>query len=225
MRDGTLFSPEPALPPPLRRPVAGLALLAAIAGTVLAAFTAGQATAGHLDARVQFAVQRTLPSARPGALLVDLIGEPVGAATLVTLLAAICLILRRGRLAVLAVAGPALSAVATTLLKPVVGRTINGGFLAYPSGHTAVATALALVLALLTIGVLGFRMVTALLVLLAAVGTAGAAMAWSQVALNAHYPSDAFGGFCVALSMVPAMAFAIDRMADGRFTARAHEVR
>jgi membrane-associated phospholipid phosphatase len=45
---------------------------------------------------------------------------------------------------------------------------------------------------------------------------AAAAMAWAQVLLNAHYPTDTVGGFCAALAVVPAVAWTIDRVADSR---------
>ena len=53
----------------------------------------------------------------------------------------------------LAVVGPGLTGVCTTLLKPALGRTIEGGF-AFPSGHTGGATSLGLVAALLVISLL-----------------------------------------------------------------------
>jgi undecaprenyl-diphosphatase len=47
---------------------------------------------------------------------------------------------------------------------------------------------------------------------------AAAVMAWAQVLLNAHYPTDTFGGFCATLAVVPAVAWAIDWIADRRST-------
>jgi undecaprenyl-diphosphatase len=43
---------------------------------------------------------------------------------------------------------------------------------------------------------------------------AGGRMAFAQVTLDAHYPSDTLGGFCVALVVVPLTALAVDRLAD-----------
>ncbi|MGW2546542.1 phosphatase PAP2 family protein, partial [Kitasatospora sp. NPDC001574] len=54
----------------------------------------------------------------------------------------------------------------------------------------------------------------ATLLVLAAALVAGAAMGWAQVALGAHYPTDALGGWCTALAVVPATAWAVDRVAE-----------
>lgn len=43
---------------------------------------------------------------------------------------------------------------------------------------------------------------------------AGAAMGWAQVALGAHYPTDALGGWCTALAVTPAAARLVDRLVD-----------
>jgi membrane-associated phospholipid phosphatase len=49
------------------------------------------------------------------------------------------------------------------------------------------------------------------LLVLGGVVAAGVAMALSQIALNAHYPTDTVGGFCAALAVVPATAWLVDR--------------
>lgn len=204
----------PALPSPLRRPIGAVAVLAALVVAVLAVLYSGDAAPGRVDQWIQSAVQDWLPPAVTVALLIDFVGEPLGAAVLLTLLAAACLVLGRRRLAVVAVAGLGSAGVVTTVLKPAVGRTINGDYLAYPSGHTAAATALALVLALLAVDLLRTGRLVSVLLVLASAGAAGAAMAWSQVALGAHYPTDTVGGFCSALAAVSATAWLVDRIAD-----------
>lgn len=35
-------------------------------------------------------------------------------------------------------------------------------------------------------------------------------MAWFQVALGTHYPTDTIGGFCTAMALVPATALLVD---------------
>lgn len=203
-------APPPAVPAPLRRPIAALAIAAALVGAALGVVYSGASTAGTVD---QWAFD-ALPRARTLASLIDFVGEPLGMAVSVTLLAALCLLLGRRRLALLAGAAPGLSAVVTTVLKPVVGRTIHGDFLAYPSGHTAVATALGLVLALLAVDLFQLGRHASLLLVVTGAATAGVAMAWSQVTLGAHYPTDTLGGFCAALAVVPATAWLVDRIAD-----------
>lgn len=153
-------------------------------------------------------------AARSVAVLIDLVGEPHVLPVVLAVLGGLCLASGHPRLAALAVAGPLVSGAGTTILKPVVGRTINGDHLAFPSGHTAVATAIALVVALLVIGLLRPGWVGAMLLFLTAAAVAGTAMAWSQVLLDAHYATDALGGFFSALAVVPATAWTLDRIAD-----------
>lgn len=200
----------PALPPALRRPIGIMAVLAALVGAVLAARYSGDIAASWLDRWAQTAVESLLPQPGPGALLIDLVGEPLVTAVVAGLLAAACLALGRRRLAVVAVAGPGLTGVATTVLKPVIGRTIHGSYLAYPSGHTAAVTVLALVVMLLAVDLLRAGRLPGVLLILAGAGAGGATMAWSQVALGAHYPTDTIGGFCTAMAVVPATALLVD---------------
>ncbi|MQA14188.1 MAG: phosphatase PAP2 family protein [Pseudonocardiaceae bacterium] len=211
----TLREP-PALPPALRRPIGTTAALAAVVVVVLAVRYSGDVAASSLDNWARGAVDRLLPQPGPAALLVDVVGAPLVTLALVGLLAAVCLALGRRRLAVVAVASVVLTGAATTLLKPVIGRTIHGGYLSYPSGHTAAATLLALVVALLAVDLLRVGGLPGVLVIVAAAGAAGATMAWSQVALGAHYPTDTIGGFGTAMAVVPATALAIDRLAGRR---------
>jgi membrane-associated phospholipid phosphatase len=112
---------------------------------------------------------------------------------------------------VLTVAGTGLTVATTTALKPLVGRTIHGDHLSYPSGHTAFATAFALITALVAIDV--FRLGTrgSLLVTLCLILPAGAAMGWAEVVLSAHYPTDTLGGLCTALAIVPAATWLLTR--------------
>lgn len=169
-----------ALPPALRRPVGIMAGLAALVCALLAAHYSGDIAAGWLDRWAQTAVKSLLPRPGPGALLIDLVGAPLVTTVLAGLLAAACLALGRHRLAVVAVAGSGLTGVATTVLKPVIDRTIHGSNFSYPSGHTAAATVLALVVTLLAVDLLRAGGLPGLLLILAGTGAAGATMAWSQ---------------------------------------------
>ncbi|MGP8297874.1 phosphatase PAP2 family protein [Streptomyces inhibens] len=204
------------LPPSLRAWLGLIAALAALVVVVLGVLYAGHSEPGVVD---RWIIRPTADSLRPPwryvALTMDFLGEPAGAATLVVAAVTGCLLLRRPHAAVLIVAGVGMTVGTTTLLKHLVGRTIHGdGNLSYPSGHTAFLTALALVVALLATGRLGLGRAAGTLLVLAAALVAGAAMGWAQVALGAHYPTDALGGWCTALAVIPATAWLVDRMAD-----------
>ncbi|ELS57371.1 phosphatase PAP2 family protein [Streptomyces viridochromogenes] len=203
------------LPPPLRAWLGVVAALAAPAVVVLGVLYADDSRPGLVDARIWAAVDGVGSPWRYVALATDFLGEPLGAATLVVAAVAGCLLLRRPRAAVLVVAGVGLTVGTTKLIKPLVGRTIHGdGNLSYPSGHTAFLTAFALVVALLATGRLGLGRTAGTSLVLAAALVAGAAMGWAQVALGAHYPTDALGGWCTALAVTPAIAWLVDRTAD-----------
>ncbi|MDH2388477.1 phosphatase PAP2 family protein [Streptomyces sp. HNM0663] len=202
------------LPPSLRVWLGLIAAFAALAVGVLGVLYAGDSKPGRVDVRVWAAVGDVGPPWRNAALATDFLGEPVGAAVLVVATVTGCLLLRRPRAAVLVVVGVGMTVGTTTMLKFLVGRTIHGGHLSYPSGHTAFATALALVAALLATGRFGLGRSAGTLLVLAAALVAGAAMGWAQLALGAHYPTDVLGGWCTALAVMPATAWLVDRTAD-----------
>ena len=136
-----------------------MGLLVACAATtfaVLAARYAGTSEAGGVDTRVDAVVDPLGTAHRWLVRHVMALGSPSSVVVLAFAASAVCLVLGRRRLAVLAVVGPGVTGVCTTLLKPALGRTIGGGF-AFPSGHTGGATSLGLVAALLAISVLTAR--------------------------------------------------------------------
>ncbi|ROS40540.1 phosphatase PAP2 family protein [Amycolatopsis thermoflava] len=204
-----------ALPDALRRPLLALAIPAAVIVAVLAVRVAGAGSASALDRWILDASGGAIPypsAQRVTAKGLDFAGEPAGAGLLVAALVVLCLVLGHRRTALLAVLGPGLSVAVTTLLKPVVGRTINGPHLSFPSGHTAIVTAMVLVFAFVLADRLRLRPPAATAVVLYAAVTAGAAEAWAQFGMVVHYPTDTLGGFCVALVVVPMTAWLLDRV-------------
>lgn len=210
----TASPPAPtALPAPIRGPATVLALVAAVAVVALGTALAGRTTSSHADDRLAGLVASWVPD--PGRVwrLIEVLGDPLPVVAASGVLATVCLATRRHRLAVLAVAGPGLSGGATTLLKPLFDRTIEGG-LAYPSGHTAAVTALGIVTALILVDLLRAGAVTRLLVLSATALVVGVVMGVTLVALDIHYPTDTIGGFSTAVAVVLGAALLIDRIAD-----------
>ncbi|WP_051707623.1 MULTISPECIES: phosphatase PAP2 family protein [unclassified Streptomyces] len=203
------------LPPSLRPWLGATAGLAALVVLVLGVRYAGEGGPGRVD---RWVVPPTADSVRGVwrgvALGVDFLGEPVGSVGVVGVLVAGCLWRRGVRAAVFAVVAPGVTVVVTTVLKHVVGRTIHGdGNLSYPSGHTAFATTVTVAAGVLAVGRLGLGRVAGTLLVLAASLTAGSVMGWAEVALGAHYATDAVGGWCTALALTPVTAWLIDASA------------
>lgn len=197
---------------PLRRPAA---VMVVVGGLIVLAlgllFSGGRAPRG-IDA---WSERRDppRPPAQTVAGAVDSLGDPVTAAVLVLAAASICLFLRRPVTAVLQVVGVASTIVVTEVGKELVGRTIHGPNLSFPSGHTSFATALAMVLAMLFADVFGLQGRAAVAVVLGAALGAGVMMGLSQVVLNVHFPTDAVGGIATALAVVPATGRGLDALA------------
>ena len=203
-----------ALPAALRAPLAMTAALATAVLIALGILHFHDSGLTGIDAAVLPSIDGVQPPWRYVALVFDFGGEPVGSTVLVAVLAVVCFLVHRIRAAVVTVLGVVATVAVTTLLKPIVGRTIHGEFLSYPSGHTALATALALVIGLLLADRLRLGRAAAVVLVLGLALVAGVAMGWAEVALGAHYPTDAVGGFCAALAAVPATAWLVDRVAE-----------
>ncbi len=220
----TTAGPPPTLVPvAVRRPVLVAMAVAALVFTVLAARFAGTSQAGAVDRRVDSVVD---PLGAAHHWLVragETLGSPPSVILLAFSMSALCLVAGWYRPALFAIAGPGVTGVCTTLLKPALGRTIGAGF-AFPSGHTGGATSLGLVAALLLLALARRRLPRALwLAALAAGGLVlGAATGASMVAANAHYPTDTVGGFCTAVVVVLGVAIGLDLLAPlwARWTQR-----
>jgi membrane-associated phospholipid phosphatase len=202
-----------ALPAPLRRPAAVLALAAALGVVALGLHYAGDTSASRVDGWLEDVVTAVVPGPGLAIWIVGTLGDPLPVVVAAGLLAALCLGLDRRRLAVLAVVGPGLTGLATATLKPVFGRTITGG-LAFPSGHTAALTALAVVVALIVASLVGAGALSGLLLIVAAAMAAGTAMGIALVVMDVHYPTDTVGGFGTGIAVVLGTALLIDRIAD-----------
>jgi undecaprenyl-diphosphatase len=207
----TAADPPVLVPGPLRRPVAVLVVVAVVVFTVLALRYAGTSTAGAVDTRVDAVVDPLGAAHRWLVRRATSLGSPPSVVVLAFALSAVCLLLGRRRFAVLAVVGPGLTGVCTTLLKPALGRTLEGGF-AFPSGHTGGATSLGMVLALVVISLLRPGRGGGLAILAVGGLVVGGGVGAAMIASNLHYPTDTLGGFCAAVVVVCGCALLLDRL-------------
>jgi membrane-associated phospholipid phosphatase len=180
---------------------------------------AGESSARGLDHSALVLGREWSPVPR-GALrsAIDL-ADPVPAAVIVVALTGLCLLLRRRRLAILAATGPLLTGVATTVLKPLVGR-MKDGDLAYPSGHMGFTTAAGLVVALLVVSLVGPTVLGAVGVLVAETVLVAGGMGLALTITTYHYATDVIGGFCVGAAVILGLALLIDKAADHPLASR-----
>jgi undecaprenyl-diphosphatase len=204
---------RPALPASVRAPSLVLAGLGLVTLVVLGVLFAGHSTPSAFDAGLLPGPDGLLDPWWYFANAIDFCGEPVGSAILMVLFVGGSLLAGRLRTAVLALVGCGITVALTSILKSVTGRTIHGSFLSYPSGHTAFATALALIAAFVLVDRLRLGRAGGLGLVLGLALVCGLLMAWAEVGLGAHYPTDTIGGFATALAVIPATAFAVDRVA------------
>jgi undecaprenyl-diphosphatase len=205
------------LPRPLNLIAIAVIVPALVVLGVGAVLVAGHDYGSALDERIE----ASLAGVRAGRAgffpVVVALGNVASMVVFVVVVTAVCLAVGRPRIALVALAGPALTGVLTVLLKPVVGRTFDGAD-SYPSGHAGAATALTLVVALLLASAV--RSTAArLLIVVALPLVVAATMATALVVQHVHYPTDTVGGVCAALVAVLAVALVTDRTAD-RFLAR-----
>jgi membrane-associated phospholipid phosphatase len=170
---------------------------------------AGDSHPAWLDQVALSMAREWFPMPRGLAMVVISSYDPVPLGVLIIALAAVCLAVGRRELAVLAVTGPVLTGIVTTVVKPVIERTKNGD-LSYPSGHMGSAVAIAVVVGLLLVSVLGARRwVSAVAVAVPVLW--GATVGLAMTVTNYHYWTDAVGGFCTAVAVVLSLALLIDR--------------
>jgi undecaprenyl-diphosphatase len=173
---------------------------------------AGDTGPSRLDRRIQHVVEDSPAGAWNLIRGLDWLGEPTGRAALTLVVAALCLIAGRRALAVAAVLAIAATSALAAVLKDIVDRRIHGDFASYPSGHTAAGTAAALVLGLLLAELLHAGRVASTAILLVTSVIGGGLMAWAQIQLGAHYPTDTVGGFGCGLLVVAPAAWVMDRL-------------
>ncbi len=204
---------QDVLPAALRRPALLLAAGCAAVLAVLAFLVAGTSTATPFDGWVErvIATHHTLHAPWTGWAIV--VGEPATVIAGAVLLAGWCLRTGRRPLAAVVVLGPGLTGLAETILKPVVGRTIADGSLAFPSGHTAGATALGLAAALVVAAVVRERRAAWLTGLTVVTAVGAGTVALGLIGEHAHYPTDTIGGLCLAVVVTVLTVLGVDRVA------------
>jgi len=195
------------------------AVLAALLLILLAVRYAGVAGAGPLESRWDVWLLGAAGTRRGALRGVVRLGDAPFMIAATCALAAASVALRRHRLAIVALVGPGLTLLTTTVLQPVIGRTVNGGY-ALPSGHTAGITAVLTVGSLLVIGLPGGRRGGILAAVTVALGTlaGGATMGVALIANGLHVLTDTIAGFCAAVAIVLGTALSVDAL--GRHTGR-----
>lgn len=204
------------LPPALRRPAAVLVTgCVAVTVSLSLAFT-GEASADGLDAAVDAHVRSGLAQYEEQLRQLAGLGGLAPVTVLTAALVLACLAARRWRGAALAgLAVPAAMALTEFVLKPLVGRTIDGNP-CFPSGHTTAMIALAVTCAVLLAGPARPQRLPGAMRLLLALGAGlvAAAVAIAVVARGYHYFTDTVAGTAVGAGMVLLAALLIDQAAQ-----------
>ena len=207
--------------PPAARPIAATVLAACVAITAfLGVLVWHTSRPGYLDTGID-ARLRTVGLAHPAALnRIALLGSPGPVVAMSAVLVLACLLVRRWRgAALVAIAVPAATVLTEYVLKPLVDRIMRN-YQAYPSGHTTGAFVVAATFAVLLLGPAWPRVPVAARVLLAVAALVAAiATALAMVGLGAHYFTDTVGGAAVAIAVVLAAAFILDKLSSSRQSA------
>jgi membrane-associated phospholipid phosphatase len=208
------------------RPLAAALVVICVAVTVfLGDRFVGQGRPGRLDMAVDHRIRAALGWHQGLLKAITAIGDPIPVIVMIAALAVACWATHRRRAAVLAaVAAPVAAALTEVLLKPLVGRTIQGG-LSFPSGHTTGMFAVAGTCAVLLLGPGRPRIPAALRLLLTlAAYLMAAAVAVAMVGLGAHYFTDTVAGAAVGTAVVLVAALILDRLGPSKELRRAAPV-
>jgi undecaprenyl-diphosphatase len=187
-----------------------LAVLCVAVVAALAVRYAGQTRAGSLDASVDGWIQDRLGARSPLLSALTWLGDPVPVTVMTVLMALGCALARWWRgVALAALTVPVASGLTEGLLKPFIGRTIDGA-LSLPSGHTTAVVTLATLVAVL----LSRRLpAPARGPLIMVVYLLAAAVAAAMIAQGFHYFTDTIAGAAVGTATVLIGAFVIDAAA------------
>lgn len=199
-----------------RRAVAAVAVATFVAMLILGVRYSGTHGPGRFDRAIDGRIQRQFGDHPALLQRVVNLANPGSAVAICAVLCVLFFAIGRRRLAALVVVGPALSGVLVdVVLKPLFDRRL-AGTLSYPSGHTAAATSIALVVVVAMIGPGRALWPTAVrwLVAVCAIAVAGM-IAAALIAEGYHYTTDTVGGLLVAVTCVLGAALAIDAF-EGR---------
>jgi membrane-associated phospholipid phosphatase len=187
--------------------LAGCAVLVAVLGVLFAR----QSTADRFDRAVDSPLITGFAGHPALALRLAYPGTTIPAIVLSVVIAAACLITRRLRGAVLAVAAvPVAVGLCEVLVKPLVHRTYVGQVV-YPSGHTAAIFALAATVTVLLLAPPRPAMPRAPRFLILAVAyLAAVAVVVGVIAVRFHYFTDTVAGAAVGVGTVCGLALILD---------------
>lgn len=202
---------RPLLPPGSRRPAILLLAGCVVVTACLALAFGHQARADRLDAVVDARIHAALASYQGPLHLLTRLGGLLSVTELTAALVLACLLARRWRGAVLvALAVPVAMTVTEYVLKPVVGRTIEG-YPSFPSGHATAMFALAAAGTVLLANPPRPRLPRAVrLLLVAGAVLIAVAVPVAMVALGFHYFTDIVAGTAVGIGTVLLIALLID---------------
>jgi undecaprenyl-diphosphatase len=195
----------------MRRPAALLAAGCVVVTACLAVAFAHQGRPHRLDAAVDARIRSLLGSHHEPLHLLSQLGGLLSVTGLTAALVLACLVTRRWRGAVLAaLAVPAAVALTEFVLKPLVGRSIDG-YDSFPSGHATAMFALATTCAVLLANPPRPRLPRAVrLLLVAGAVLVAVAVPVAMVALGFHYFTDIVAGAAVGIGTVLLVALLID---------------